>query len=280
QTSATLEAERSERRARLLLLETLVTEAYHPVSSQTAQFLRATPSPIVSVVLPTFDRARFVGQAITSVQAQSFADWELIIVDDGSTDDTAAAIAPYLADARIRYVKQPWQGVSAARNHALKLARGAFIAYIDSDNFWYRDFLAAAVNELASDPAVDLVYGALVIDSPDPGDTRLLWKPFDRDLLMSANYIDMHVIVHRNSLVERYGGFDDEISRMNDWDLILRYTEHVPPRPVPILAARYRICDDIRLTVTQPFGPEAFKIKQKWYPSATAARDPRVLYVL
>jgi glycosyltransferase involved in cell wall biosynthesis len=278
--SARLEAEGGERRARLSLLETLITESYRPVSPQTAQFLHDNPSPIVSVILPTRDRARFIGEAIASVQAQSFADWELIIVDDGSTDDTAAAVAPYLADARIRYIGQPWKGASAARNHGLKLARGALIAYIDSDNFWYRDFLAAAVNELASDPAVDLVYGALVIDSPHLGDTRLLWRPFDRDLLMSANYIDMNVIVHRKSLVERYGGFDEEISRVNDWDLILRYTGHVPPRPLPILAARYRVCDDIRLTVTQPLGPEVFRIKRKWYPPATAARKPRVLYVL
>src|SRR5262249_59430291 len=98
-----------------------------------------------------------------------------------------------------------------ARNHGLRLARGAFIAYIDSDNFWYRDFLAAAVNELASNPDADLVYGALVIDSPHLEDTRLLWRPFDRDLLMSANYIDMNVIVHRKSLIERYGQFDENL---------------------------------------------------------------------
>jgi Glycosyl transferase family 2 len=275
-----IEAERSERRARLSLLETLVTESYRPVSPRTAQFLHDNPSPIVSVILPTRDRARFVGEAIASVQAQSFRDWELIIIDDGSKDDTAAAVAPYLADARIRYVQQQARGASDARNHGLSLARGAFIAYIDSDNFWYRHFLASAVNELASDPTTDVIYGALVTDAPHLDGTRLMLVPFDRDLLMSANYIDMNVIVHRRNLVERYGGFDDQVSRVNDWDLILRYTEHVPARPVPILAARYRVCDDIRLTVTQPFGSEVFKIRRKWYPPATAARKPRVLYVL
>jgi glycosyltransferase involved in cell wall biosynthesis len=277
---ARLEAERGERRARLLLLETLVTESYRPVSPQTAQFLHDNPSPIVSIILPTRDRARFIGEAIASVQAQSFRDWELIIVDDGSKDDTAAAVTPYLADARIRYAHQPARGASAARNRGLTLARGAFIAYIDSDNFWYRHFLAAAVNELASDPTTDLIYGALVTDAPHLDGTRLILVPFDRDLLISANYIDMNVIVHRKSLFERYGGFDEQVSRVNDWDLILRYTEHVPPRAVPILAARYRVCDDIRLTTTQPFGPEAFKVKRKWYPPTTAVRKPRVLYVV
>src|SRR5262249_40487997 len=153
-------------------------------------------------------------------------------------------------------IEQPWKGVSAARNHAIKFARGAFIAYIDSDNFWYRDFLAAAVNELGSDPAVDLVYGALVIDSLDLEDTRLLWRPVARDLLMSANYIDMNVIVHRRGLVERYGAFDEQLNRLNDWDLVLRFTEHAPARPLPVLAARYRICDDLRVTTTQTLGPE------------------------
>jgi glycosyltransferase involved in cell wall biosynthesis len=278
--SARLDAERAERRARLSLLETLVTESYRPISPQTAQFLHDNRSPIVSIILPTHDRARFVGEAIASVQGQSFRDWELIIIDDGSTDDTAAAVAPYLADTRIRYVQQPARGASAARNHGLTLARGPFIAYVDSDNFWYPHFLATAVNALASDLATDLIYGALVTDAPHLDGTRLMFVPFDRDLLMSANYIDMNVIVHRRSLVERYGGFDDQLSRMNDWDLILRYTEHVPARPVPILAARYRVCDDIRLTDTQPFGPEQFKVKRKWYPPAAAVRRPRVLYVL
>lgn len=278
--AAHLKAERGERRTRLTVLETLITEVDPPASPAVAQGIRDIPSPIVSVILPTRDRALFIGEAIASVQAQRFTDWELIIVDDGSTDDTPAAVAPYLADARTRYVQQPAKGASGARNHGLRLARGALIAYLDSDNVWYPDFLTAAVNAFGADPALNLVYGVLVTDSHALDGTRLLWMPFDRDRLLSANYIDMNVVVHRRTLIERYGDFDEELARLNDWDLILRYTEHVPARGLPILATRYRVCDDQRVSITRPLGPERFAIKRKWYPPASSGRRPRVLYVL
>ncbi|HEV3394881.1 MAG TPA: glycosyltransferase [Xanthobacteraceae bacterium] len=275
-----VEAERGERRTRLALLESLITEVDPPASLAVAQGIRDIPSPVVSIILPTRDRARFVCDAIASVQAQHFTDWELIIIDDGSEDDTASAVAPYLADARIRYLARPAQGVSAARNDGLKLARGALIAYLDSDNVWYPDFLTVAVNALLADPKLNLVYGVLVTDSHALDGTRLLWMPFDRERLLSSNYIDMNVVVHRRTMIERYGDFDVELARLTDWDLILRYTEHVPARRLPVLAARYRVCDDQRVTATRPLGPELFAIKRKWYPPASSGRRPRVLYVV
>jgi hypothetical protein len=127
---------------------------------------------------------------------------------------------------------------------------------------------------------LNLIYGVLVTDSHQLDGTRLMWAPFDRNRLLSANYVDMNAIVHRKSMIERYGNFDENLARLNDWDLVLRYTEHVPARPLPILAARYRVCDDIRLTSTMPLGPELIKVKRKWYPLAGTKRRPRVLYAL
>ena len=278
--SSRLTAERIERRSREGILERLITESPGPLFPAVERFIDEMPSPIVSVILPTRDREHVVGDAIASVQSQNFTDWELIIVDDGSIDDTAKIVAPYLADSRIRYVKQPNGGVSAARNHGLRLARGALIAYLDSDNVWYQDFLTAAVREFAADPAIDVVYGVLVTDEHALDGTRLLWRPFDRDQLLAINYIDINVIVHRRSLVQRYGEFDERLSRLSDWDLILRYTQHIPARALPVLAARYRVRDAIRITDTVPFGPDHLIIKGKWYPSSNGTRQPRVLYVL
>lgn len=278
--AARLETEQSERRLRVATLESLITEARTVWLPAVEQRINDTPSPIVSVILPTRDRAHAISDSITSVKAQHFTDWELIIVDDGSSDDTAAMVAPYLADTRIRYVEQSARGVSRARNHGLELARGALIAYLDSDNVWYPDFLAAAVNAFAADPTVNLIYGVLVTDAHGLDGTRLLWMQFDRDRLMSSNFIDMNVVVHRKSLVERYGVFDEQLDRVNDWDLILRYTEHAPARPLLVLAARYRIYDNIRITNSRPYGPNYVAIKRKWYPVASTKRQPRVLYAL
>jgi glycosyltransferase involved in cell wall biosynthesis len=114
-----------------------------------AQRVNQMPSPIVSVILPTRDRAHCVADAIASVQAQHFTDWELIIVDDGSLDDTASVVEPFLDDRRIHYVEQAASGSCAARNHGQRLARGGLIAYLDSDNVWYPGFLSAAADTLA-----------------------------------------------------------------------------------------------------------------------------------
>ena len=240
---------------------------------------RDPATPIVSIILPTRDRAHVVCDAIASVRAQSFPDWELIVVDDGSSDDTADRIAPELADARIRYVGRRAGGVGVARNHGLGLARGRYVAYIDSDNLWYPDFLGAAVPVLEADPACDLIYGVLETDAHELEGTCLLWQPFDRDRLLAKNFIDLNVIMHRKSLVDRFGGFDETLDRFGDWDLVLRYTEHAPARAIRVLAARYRVCDDRRITDTIPYGSYQVAIQAKWYPPARLKPGPRVLYV-
>ncbi len=260
-----LAAERDERRLRIATLEKVIAAA--PDLSPPAAGARSEArSPMVSIILPTRDRAHVICDAIASVKAQSFADWELIIVDDGSSDDTAIRIAPELADVRIRYVQRPAGGASAARNSGLGLARGSYVAYIDSDNIWYPDFLNAAVRMLAADPTCDLTYGVLVTDHHGLQGTCLLWLPFDRDRLLVANYIDMNVIVHRMSLVDRFGGFDETLDRLCDWDLVLRYTQQAPAHALPVLAARYRVCDDHRITNMFPHEPYMLAIQRKWSP--------------
>jgi MoaA/NifB/PqqE/SkfB family radical SAM enzyme len=271
-----LSAEHDERRLRMSTIEqVIVANPLIPAADK-----RANATPLVSIILPTRDRANLIGDAIASVKAQSFPDWELIIVDDGSTDDTAPRVAPELADSRIRYMQRPAGGAGAARNSGLSVARGAYIAYIDSDNIWYPHFLAAAVPVLDADFACDLVYGVLVTNDHGLQDTCLLWLPFDRERLLRGNFIDMNVIVHRKSLVDRCGGFDETLGRLVDWDLVLRYTEHAPARALPVLAARYRVCDDRRITDTLPQEPYKFTIARKWYPPERLKPGPRVLCLI
>jgi glycosyltransferase involved in cell wall biosynthesis len=223
--------------------------------------------PAVSIVLPTRDRAGCIRDAITSVQAQSFPNWELIIVDDGSRDNTSDIVAEFLVDRRLRYVAQDFSGHSAARNHALRLSRGELIAYIDSDNLWYPHFLDAAVTALALFYDVDCVYGALVTDVHFAPPRTILFDDFDWDRLLRGNYIDLNTIVHRRTLTETYGGFDEGLDRLVDWDLLLRLTRDKPARRVPVLAAHYRIVDDQRVTVTRPLEPNYAAIQRKWLAS-------------
>jgi hypothetical protein len=220
------------------------------------------PSPVVTIVMPTWNRDWVVGAAIRSVQAQTFADWELVVVDDGSTDDTAAVMAAF-HDPRIRYVTRTHAGQCRARNHALALARGALIAYLDSDNVWYPGYLAAAVAVFAAKPAVDCLYGAMVTDAHYEGE-HILFRPFDRERLIDGNYIGMSTFMHRRALIERYGTFDEELSTLEDWDLILRYTAHAPAYRLPALAVRYRVVDTTRVSVTTQQQDAMARIRAKW----------------
>lgn len=119
-------------------------------------------SPRVSVLMPTFEQAAFIGRALDSLWAQTYADWELVIVDDGSCDDTACALAPWLADARVRYLRFDGNGgLGRAINAGLDAARGELLAYLPSDDVWYADHLAQLVARLERAPGAVLAYAGV-----------------------------------------------------------------------------------------------------------------------
>ncbi len=260
---------------RIEQLEVLLTE--HPKIDSRGLTKTGFLSPVISVVMPTWNRAVIISDAINSVQAQLFTDWELVIIDDGSTDNTAEIVAAFAGDRRIRYVKQPHTGQSAARNHGLRLAQGSLIAYLDSDNLWYPEFMAAAVAAFAADPTIDSAYGALISEAHGE---RILFAPFDRKRLLKGNCIDINTFVHRRSLVDTHGKFDEMLDRLVDWDLMLRYTQHTPARRLPVLAARYRALDAHRVSNDAICGTNYLRISRKWREIPNLSRPLRVLYVL
>ncbi len=243
-------------------IELLLTE--HPDAALGSIHDLGFASPAVTVVTPTWNRSKAIADAIRSVQDQRFADWELIIVDDGSADETPSVVAAIAAsDSRIRYVRQAHAGQCAARNSALRLAKGVLIAYLDSDNVWYRNFLATAVAAFAADPTIDCAYGAMITEVHRP-DRRILFETFDRERLLAGNYIGMSTFVHRRTLVDRYGGFDEALTSLEDWDLVLRYTEHTAAKRLPVLAVRYRVINSGRVSASQSDEPNYAKIRAKW----------------
>jgi glycosyltransferase involved in cell wall biosynthesis len=271
-------AQERKTHAQIGLVETLLADSIIPPPD--AEPTRVGESPEVSIVMPVYNRARYTPQAIDSVLRQSHVDWELLIVDDGSEDDLADAIAPYLSDSRIRLLREPHRGSAAARNAALREVRGAVVAYLDSDNLWAPNFLMRATEALRRDPGVDLVYGVLASAHHGLGDHILLFRPFDREALIEANYIDINVMVHRASLVQRLGGFDEALDRLLDWDLLLRYSEARPAQGIPALAARYRVVDSQRITDNAPLWPNQIGIRAKHYPPARLKGPLRVLYAV
>src|SRR3954471_21950879 len=124
--------------------------------------LTASVPPRVSVIMPTFKQARFLRRGIDSLLTQSLTDWELIVVDDGSPDDTQTILAPFLDDPRIRSIRLDTnQGLGRALNAGLDASSGTLVAYLPSDDVWYRDHLASLVDLFASQPELALAYSGI-----------------------------------------------------------------------------------------------------------------------
>ncbi len=273
-------AERAELHERCLLLEELLCGVAAARPPGAAAAVAHLPRPAVSVILPVFNRAALLGEAVASVQAQSFRDWELVIVDDGSTDATQSVVQSLVAeDPRIRGLRQRKTNAATARNLGIAQSAAPLIAYLDSDNVWYPEFLQRAVDCLATESDVDLIYGALATWHHALDRRCILWQPYDRAALVAANMIDTNVVVHRRDLVARYGGWDGALDRLADWDLILRYTQAKPARRLPVLAACYRRCDTQSITDLVPVGPADAAVRGKWFPPPQPARRPRVLHL-
>lgn len=181
----------------------------------------------VSVAMAAKNYGRFLPAAIESVQAQTLTDWELVIVDDGSTDDTAAVVRPFLADARIRYHRSDRLGVSRAKNLAWRLSSADAIAFLDADDEWMHDKLERQLAILDANPNVGVVFSRReLIDEesrPLPTPPRTPW-PRGRVLpaIFARNFVCFSSATVRRSVLDRVGGFDPSLDLAVDYDLWLR----------------------------------------------------------
>ncbi|HVG47265.1 MAG TPA: glycosyltransferase [Rubellimicrobium sp.] len=196
--------------------------------------------PRVSGVMPMYNRATVVGDAIRSVLGQSYPHIELLVVDDGSVDESVAVVRSF-ADPRIRVIELGEnRGVAVARNAALRAAQGEIICYLDTDNTWDERYVAAQVGAFDELPEADLIYsGILLYAGEETGPYAVRYGHFHPALLENTNYIDNNVISHRRSFLDRLGGFDDGLRRFVDYDLILRAAEVGRVVSVPMLLCHY-----------------------------------------
>jgi GT2 family glycosyltransferase len=201
--------------------------------------------PTVSVLLPTYDRAEYLGAAIESVLGQTFGDLELIVVDDGSTDGTDRLLAA-ITDPRLWVVRGRHAGCATALNAGLAVARGRHIARNDSDDVWSPDLLAELVPLLDAHPELGMAYArcdGMHADGTPSGATRggPLRYPDDAfSSLLYANYTPSIATIFRRTCLERVGVYDEGLTYAEDWDLALRITRHFPVAFVDRVLARIR----------------------------------------
>lgn len=224
-------------------------------------------SPLVSVVLPTRNRASLLPRAIGTVLAQRYPNWELLVVDDGSTDGTADVLAA-CDDPRIRSFTGLGRGACAARNIALAAARGELIAYLDDDNRMHPGWLQSVVWAFEQRPEVDVLYGAIVVDDlrraqlDGSGDLpRLLLARWERAALEQHNLADIGAIAHRAGLPEAH--FDEDLREMGDWDLFLRLTRDTEPLVLPAVACYYESTAADRLSCGPTHDVDGARIRSK-----------------
>ena len=181
-----------------------------------------------SIIMPTYNRKPIIAKAIDSLLHQTYQNFELIIVDDGSTDNTNSYLQKYyakeIASGKIKYFYKENSGVCKSRNYGLLFAENEWIAYLDSDNLLYPHYLEMFVQHIMKHKN-KIFYAQLRTMS----NRKILGSKFNYKKLLKANYIDLGVFIHHRSIYQKLGGFDENMTRLVDWDLIARYTKKYKP---------------------------------------------------
>jgi glycosyltransferase involved in cell wall biosynthesis len=208
----------------------------------------ALKTPLVSVIIPVWNGAAFLSEALRSLQAQTYAHFEAVIVDDGSTDDTAAIARRFCElDSRFMLVTQPNAGISAARNAGILRSRGEWIALLDADDIWLPQKLERQMALSRDDPRANFLFtnfyfwdGRRDLRLMYPDDRPLPEGDIIRQLIFSSIYLPSTVVVRRQTLLEA-NLFDPEMLMAEDWDLWLRIAERgFWPRGIREPLVRYR----------------------------------------
>jgi len=190
-----------------------------------------------SVIMPIFNRAPYVGEAIQSVVRQTWPHWELIIVDDGSTDSTPAILDRWAApDARIIVLHQKNVGAATARNAAIACARRPWLAYIDSDDLWFPDALEQYARYIAAHPQARFIHGYANRLREDGAVKQAAGDFQDRATgtaeLFGRMFLCPLGVCHRRELLDLAGRFDESLPSTEDYDLYLRMSLHCRLEPL------------------------------------------------
>ena len=262
----------------------------------------------VSIILPTYNRAGYIRDAIESVLKQTYGNFKLMIVDDGSTDNTEQVVAPYLSDKRVRYMKQPNSGAAAARNYGLTVREGDFVAFIDSDDIWEPEKLGIQVSIMAALPEVALVcsdFSSITKSgSVEESHIRSYFSVFDDynlnypdifsnslkdkidglahgeevywgniyETMIFGNLVLTSTCLIRSSVMDHVGVFDLRYTTLEDYDLFLKISKIFPIALVGKPLIRYRYSDN-QLSGEGHFGALCVNLIEIFNKNIASIRD-------
>lgn len=185
----------------------------------------------ISIIIPTYNQSGYINRTLCSVKAQTMADWECIIVNDGSLDNTEQVVKNFIKDdGRFRYICQENKGPSAARNAGIAACSGGYISFLDSDDLWEASTLETMSVYLDSHPSIDIVCGAWdYIDESDKPISRITYPKKSTNYhsaLLFRNLFPIHTLLVRRGVFDKCGVFDANLISLEDWDLWLRVASY------------------------------------------------------
>lgn len=204
--------------------------------------------PKASVIIPAYNKAAFTIKTVESVLAQTYKNLEIIVVDDGSTDQTRSLLAPY--QDRIRYIYKENGGACSARNLGLKVASGKYIGFLDCDDLYVNDKIARSVEFLEKNPDCGFVHtGVDLIDAHDRIVGRFVYAKASRmdrlvPFLIMENFVSNPTVVVRRDCFVIVGSFDENIFTPADWDLWIRLAERYKAGFINAPLSQYRVTDN------------------------------------
>lgn len=182
---------------------------------------------MITVIIPSYNSAHMVSYTLHSVLASTTTDYEIIVVNDGSSDDTTEVITPFLHDKRIRYIEQENKGLSGARNTGITHAKGKYLVFLDSDDIILPKKLQVQSHYLDQHPDIDIVFSdSQWFVEDDFNDTRPVAFPVYTGNVLSqllfGNFMHVNSVMVRTEKVREIGCFDENFKELEDWDLWLR----------------------------------------------------------
>ena len=194
----------------------------------------------VSVIIPVFNGEKYIREAIDSVLNQTFKDFEVIVIDDGSKDNTLSIIKEYKS--KIRWKSQENRGQASATNEGIKMAEGEYIAYLDADDVCMPERLEVEAEYLDDHLDVGLVYSSYC-QMNSVGEVERVVKalPHNNFLLLQKDYIARSSVVHRKNCLDEVGLFDESITGDDDWDMWIRISEKFGIGYVERPLVKYRV---------------------------------------
>jgi glycosyltransferase involved in cell wall biosynthesis len=190
--------------------------------------------PLVSVIMPVYNRVNIVKKAIDSVLNQSYSNIELIIVDDGSVDGTVKVLEE-IKDEKIILIKNKEnQGQGKSRNIAIKVSKGEYITYLDSDDIWDENFILAMMGGFLKLKDADLIYSGQRMFE-DNSIFAVRFASFNKSLLRNKNYIGINTIIHSSKIFKDIEIFDESLKRCEDWDLLARISAKFKIYSIPMI---------------------------------------------